>query len=113
MLSAGLGGYFARQASAGVDGVTWKEYESLLPERIPRRHRAIHTGAYRALPSRRVFIPKLDGRQRPLGIASIEDKIAQQAVTTVLNAIYKEDFLGFSYGFSPRSRPARCAGRPH
>jgi retron-type reverse transcriptase len=88
-----------RQASAGVDGVTWKEYEGLLPERIPRLHRAIHTGAYRALPSRRVYIPKADGRQRPLGIASIEDKIAQQAVSTVLSAIYEEDFLGFSYGF--------------
>lgn len=88
-----------RQASAGVDGVTWKEYESLLPERIPRLHRDVHTGAYRALPSRRVFIPKADGRQRPLGIASIEDKIVQQAVSTVLNTIYEEDFLGFSYGF--------------
>jgi group II intron reverse transcriptase/maturase len=88
-----------RQASAGVDGVTWKEYEGLLPERIPRLHRAIHTGAYRALPSRRVFIPKADGRQRPLGIASIEDKVVQQAVSTVLSAIYEEDFLGFSYGF--------------
>ena len=83
----------------GVDGVTWKEYECLLPERIPKLHREIHTGAYRALPSRRVFIPKADGRQRPLGIASIEDKIAQQAVSTVLSAIYEEDFLGFSYGF--------------
>jgi len=60
-----------RQASAGVDGVTWKEYESLLPERISKLHRAIHTGAYRALPSRRVFIPKADGRQRPLGIATV------------------------------------------
>ena len=88
-----------RQASAGVDGVTWKEYESLLPERIPRLHRAIRTGAYRAMPSRRVYIPKADGRQRPLGIAPIEDKIAQQAVSTVLSAIYEEDFLGFSYGF--------------
>ena len=88
-----------RQASAGVDGVTWKEYESLLPARIPRLHREIHTGAYRAQPSRRVFIPKADGSQRPLGIASIEDKIVQQAVSTVLSAIYEEDFLGFSYGF--------------
>jgi len=88
-----------RQASAGVDGVTWKEYESLLPERIPRLHREIHTGAYRAQPSRRVFIPKADGRQRPLGIASIEDKVVQQAVSTGLNTIYEEDFLGFSYGF--------------
>jgi hypothetical protein len=88
-----------RQASAGVGGVTWKEYESLLPERIPKLHREIHTGAYRALPLRRVFIPKADGRQRPLGIASIEDKVVQQAVSTVLNMIYEKDFLGFSYGF--------------
>ena len=88
-----------RQASAGVDGVTWKEYEKLLPERIPKLHRDIHTGAYRAQPLRRVLIPKADGRQRPLGIASIEDKVVQQAVSTVLNTIYEEDFLGFSYGF--------------
>lgn len=88
-----------RQASAGVDGVSWKEYEEVLRERLPELHRKIHTGAYRALPSRRVFIPKADGKQRPLGIASIEDKIVQQAVVTVLSAIYEEDFLGFSYGF--------------
>ncbi|MGA2330033.1 MAG: reverse transcriptase domain-containing protein, partial [Bryobacteraceae bacterium] len=88
-----------RQASAGVDGVTWREYEKVLPERLPVLHRKIHTGAYRARPSRRVYIPKADGRQRPLGIASIEDKIVQQAVVTVLSAIYEEDFLGFSYGF--------------
>ena len=79
--------------------MTWKEYESLLPARIPKLHREIHTGAHRALPSWRVFIPKADGRQRPLGIASVEDKVVQQAVNTVLSAIYEEDFLGFSYGF--------------
>ncbi len=79
--------------------MTWKEYEGLLPERVPKLHRDIHTGTYRALPSRRVFIPKADGRQRPLGIASIEDKVVQQAVSTVLGTIYEEDFLGFSYGF--------------
>jgi len=88
-----------RQAAAGVDGVTWQEYENVLLERLPVLHRKIHTGAYRAQPSRRVYIPKANGRQRPLGIASIEDKIVQQAVTTVLSTIYEEDFLGFSYGF--------------
>ena len=86
-------------AAAGVDGVTWREYEGSLPQRVQVLHRKIHTGAYRAQPSRRVYIPKADGRQRPLGIASLEDKIVQQAVVTVLSAIYEEDFLGFSYGF--------------
>lgn len=64
-------------------------------------HARLHSGAYRATPSGRVYIPRADGRQRPLGIASLEDKIVQQAVVTVLNAIYEEDFLGFSYGFRP------------
>jgi group II intron reverse transcriptase/maturase len=90
-----------KNAAAGVDGVTWREYEKILPQRVTEMHRMIHTGAYRATPSRRVYIPKADGRQRPLGIASIEDKIVQQAVVTVLSAIYEEDFLGFSYGFRP------------
>jgi len=88
-----------RNPAAGVDRVTWREYEPILHERVNDLHRRIHTGAYRAQPSRRVFIPKADGRQRPLGIASLEDKIVQQAVVTVLSAIYEEDFLGFSYGF--------------
>ena len=86
-------------AAAGVDGVTWRDYEEGLYERVHGLHREIHTGGYRAKPSRRVFIPKADGRQRPLGIASLEDKVVQQAVVTVLNMIYEEDFLGFSYGF--------------
>jgi RNA-directed DNA polymerase len=90
-----------RNAAAGVDGVTWREYEKILPQRVTELHRMIHSGAYRATPSRRVYIPKADGRQRPLGIASIEDKIVQQAVVTVLSAIYEVDFLGFSYGFRP------------
>ena len=90
-----------RDAAAGVDGVTWREYEKILAQRVTELHRMIHAGAYRATPSRRVYIPKADGRQRPLGIASIEDKIVQQAVVTVLIAIYEEDFLGFSYGFRP------------
>jgi Retron-type reverse transcriptase len=88
-----------KQAAAGVDGVTWYEYEKLLYGRVHELHREIHTGAYRAQPSRRVFIPKADGKLRPLGIAALEDKIVQQAITTVLSAIYEQDFLGFSYGF--------------
>lgn len=88
-----------RDAAAGVDGVTWREYEKVLDQRIPDLHRAIHTGRYRARPSRRVYIPKANGQQRPLGIASLEDKVVQQAVVTVLSSIYEEDMLGFSYGF--------------
>lgn len=88
-------------AAAGVDGTTWREYEALLAQRVPLLHRGIHTGAYRAQPSRRVYIPKVDGKLRPLGIAALEDKIVQQAVVTVLTAIYEADFLGFSYGFRP------------
>lgn len=90
-----------RDAAAGVDGVTWKQYEAHWPERVHALHRAIHTGAYRAHPARRVYIPKRDGRRRPLGIAALEDKVVQQAVVTVLSAIYEETFLGFSYGFRP------------
>jgi RNA-directed DNA polymerase len=90
-----------REAAAGVDRVTWGEYEEGVEARITDLHDRIHRGAYRAQPSRRVYIPKPDGRQRPLGIAALEDKIVQQAVATVLNQIYEEDFLGFSYGFRP------------
>src|SRR5271165_1720895 len=90
-----------RQASPGVDGVTWQEYETGLEDRLTDLHSRIHRRAYRAKPSRRVYIEKADGRQRPLGIAALEDKIVQQAVVTVLNQIYEEDFLGFSYGFRP------------
>jgi len=84
-----------------MDGVTWKEYEEGLEGRLADLYSRIHRGAYRAQPSRRVYIPKADGRQRPLGIAALEDKIVQQAVATVLNQIYENDFLGFSYGFRP------------
>jgi RNA-directed DNA polymerase len=90
-----------RDAAAGIDGVTWQEYGEGLEPRLRDLHDRIHRGAYRARPSRRVFIPKPDGRQRPLGIAALEDKIVQSAVVRVLNAIYEEDFLGFSYGFRP------------
>lgn len=88
-----------RNAAEGVDGVSWRAYESTLYERVHDLHREIHTGAYRAQPSRRVYIPKADGSLRPLGIAALEDKIVQQAVVKVLSMIYEEDFLGFSYGF--------------
>jgi len=88
-------------AAPGVDGLTWRDYERDLERKIGDLHRRVHTGAYRALPSRRVYIPKPDGRQRPLAIAALEDKIVQRAVVAVLNAIYEEDFLGFSYGFRP------------
>ena len=90
-----------RKAAAGVDQVTWQEYGDGLEERLVDLHGRIHRGAYHAKPSRRVWIAKDDGRQRPLGIAALEDKIAQAAVVQVLNQIWEEDFLGFSYGFRP------------
>ena len=90
-----------KQAAPGVDGVTWADYGQGLEARLSDLHGRIHRGAYRAQPSRRVWIPKADGRQRPLGIAALEDKIVQHAVGTVLNQIWEEDFLGFSYGFRP------------
>ena len=90
-----------RRAAPGVDGVTWQDYEAGLEDRLQDLHTRVHRGTYRALPVRRRFIPKPDGRQRPLGIAALEDKLVQRAVVTVLNAIYEEDFLGFSYGFRP------------
>ena len=90
-----------RKAAPGVDGVTWQEYETGLENRLIDLHSRVHRGAYRAMPSRRVYIEKEDGRQRPLGVAALEDKIVQQAVATILNQIYEEDFLGFSYGFRP------------
>ena len=90
-----------RKAAPGVDGVTWQEYEVDLERRLIDLHGRIHRGAYRPQPSRRTYIPKADGRQRPLAIAALEDKIVQGATVMVLNAIYEEDFLGFSYGFRP------------
>jgi RNA-directed DNA polymerase len=89
------------QAAAGVDGLTWRDYEQNLKGNLEDLHARVHRGAYRPLPSRRVYIPKPDGRQRPLAIAALEDKIVQRATAAVLNAIYEEDFLGFSYGFRP------------
>lgn len=94
-----------KNAAAGVDGVTWREYEQDLEQRIADLHGRLHRGAFRAKPSKRVYIEKTDGRKRPLGIPSLEDKIAQRALRTVLECIYEEDFRGFSYGFRPRRSP--------
>jgi RNA-directed DNA polymerase len=95
-----------REAAPGVDGLTWQDDEADLDRRIEDLHARVQRGAYRALPSRRRYIPKPDGRQRPLAVAALEDKIVQRATVAVLNAIYEEDFLGFSYGFRPqRSSP--------
>lgn len=96
--------YFAlkREAAPGIDGVTWRQYGEALEGNLNDLHGRIHRGAYRALPSRRGYIPKSSGRVRPLGIAALEDKVVQRAVVEVLNAIYEVDFLGFSYGFRPR-----------
>ncbi len=88
-------------AAAGVDGVRWRDYGPDLEANLRDLHARVQRGAYRAMPSRRVFIPKPDGRLRPLGVAALEDKIVQRAVVEVLNAVYEEDFLGFSYGFRP------------
>ena len=99
--------YFALRpkAAPGVDGVTWEDYGLDLEENLRGLHARVHRGAYQARPSRRVFIPKPDGRLRPLGVASLEDKILQRAVVEVLNAIYEQDFVGFSYGFRPGRKP--------
>ena len=91
-----------RDAAAGVDGLTWQDYELDLERKLENLHARVHRGAYRALPSRRRYIPKADGRQRPLAVAALEDKMVQRATVAVLNAIYEEDFLGFSYGFRPK-----------
>lgn len=90
-----------RKAAPGVDGLTWQDYADNLEVKLQTLHRKIHSGTYRATPVRRQYIPKPDGKRRPLGIAALEDKIVQRALVAVLNAIYEEDFLGFSYGFRP------------
>ena len=93
------------KASPGVDGVTWAAYGQDLIANLRDLHERVQQGRYRASPSRRVYIPKADGRQRPLGIATLEDKIVQRAVVEVLNAVYEVDFRGFSYGFRPGRGP--------
>lgn len=90
-----------KSVAVGVDQVTWQDYERDVERRIAELHSRVHRGAYRAQPSRRAWIPKTDGQLRPLGIAALEDKIVQQAVLWVLQSIYEQDFLGFSYGFRP------------
>src|SRR5208337_1764471 len=93
------------KAAPGVDGVTWEDYGQDLAASLRDLHDRVHSGRYRASPSRRAYIPKADGRLRPLGIAALEDKIVQRAVVEVLNAVYEADFLGFSYGFRPGRGP--------
>ena len=94
-----------RDAAPGVDGLTWEEYQIDLEPRLIDLHARLHRGAYRARPSRRRMIPKPDGRERPLAVAALEDKIVQKATVAVLNVIYEEEFLGFSYGFRPKRGP--------
>ena len=91
-----------KDAAPGVDGVTWEAYEADLDSRIEDLHSRLHRGAYRAQPARRRFIPKPDGRQRPLAVVALEDKIVQRATAAVLGVIYEEEFLGISYGFRPK-----------
>src|SRR5712675_3081403 len=106
-MSTYSGAFYAlkRKAAPGVDGMTWKDYEADLEPRLEDLHGRVHRGAYRPQPSRRTYIPKAEGKQRPLAIAALEDKIVQGATAMVLNAIYEEDFLGFSYGFRPGRGP--------
>jgi RNA-directed DNA polymerase len=96
------------KAAPGVDDVTWQAYGQDLEANLQDLHGRVHRGSYRPRPSRRVYIPKADGRQRPLGIASLEDKVLQRATVEVLNAIYETDFVGFSYGFRPGRSPHRA-----
>jgi hypothetical protein len=104
------------RAAPGVDEVTWKEYGQGLEERLVDLHERVHSGRYRAKPSKRIYLPKPDGKQRPIGIAAMEDKIVQQAVGWVLEQVYEEDFIGFSYGFrrggAARTRPWTRSGWP-
>ena len=94
-----------KDAAPGVDGVSWHQYEQDLAANLRDLHERVQSGRYRASPGRRVYIPKADGRQRPLGIATLEDKIVQRAVVEVLNAVCEVDFRGFSYGFRPGRKP--------
>ena len=90
-----------RDAAPGIDGVTWRSYGDHLDEKLKDLHDRVHKGSYRARPAKRTYIPKADGSERPLSVWCLEDKIVQHAVARVLEAIYEEDFVGFSYGFRP------------
>lgn len=90
-----------RNAASGVDGVTWQEYESNLEKRLPELERELHKGSYRAKPAKRTYIEKDDGRQRPIGVTTVEDKVVQQACVTILNEVFEPQFCGISYGFRP------------
>jgi RNA-directed DNA polymerase len=94
-----------RDAASGVDNVTWRQYGEDLETHLPGLHKRVQSGRYRARPSKRTWLPKPDGRQRPIGIAALEDKIVQQAVVWILSQIYEREFLGFSYGFRPGRNP--------
>ena len=98
-----------RDSAPGIDGVTWQAYGENLEGKLKELHDRVHRGSYRARPARRTYIPKADGSKRPLNILCLEDKIVQQAVATVLEAIYEDDFLGFSYGFRPARRRQKCS----
>src|SRR5690349_5925263 len=102
--------YFSmkKEAAAGVDGETWRHYGEALEVNLQNLSERLKRGAYRAKPVRRAYIPKADGRQRPLGVPALEDKVVQRAVVEVLSAIYEQDFLGFSYGFRPGRSPHRA-----
>ncbi len=102
-----------RKAVTGVDEITWKQYEKTALEAIVALHQRVHEGSYRAQPSKRIYLLKEDGKQRPIGIAALEDKIVQQAVVRVLNAIYEEDFFGFSYGYRPGKAPHQALDSLH
>src|SRR5258706_13498019 len=90
-----------KRAAPGADGLTWTDYAANLDRNLTDLHARVHSGAYRALQSRPTYIPKADGKQRPLGIAALEDKIVQAAVVAILTPIYEAEFLGFNYGFRP------------
>ena len=102
----------ARDAAPGTDGVTWQAYGESLEEKLKDLHDRVHWGSYRARPAKRTYIPKADGSKRPLSILCLEDKVVQQAVVYVLEAIYEEDFLGFSYGFRPGRGHSTATRRP-
>lgn len=98
-----------KTAAVGIDEVSWSDYEQGLEERLAELHGRLHRGAYRAQPSKRIYIPKPDGRQRPIGIASLEDKVVQKAIVWVMQCIYEQDFVGFSYGVSAWKEPTSGA----